>query len=299
MATNLELRIPTGVPLTNQQIDDNFQRCTWAKGTDLTASSTLTLQDGYNYYDVSGTSDIEAIGAVCKGYVVRLHFKGSAATNGIVHADVSPGIYCNSSSTDVLYAANDIVTIVQETDAIGGANALWRILSYHNANGSEGQFIINPTTLDNIVLQDGTGGIADAGVGIYNLNRQIITFSSATMSSLSGGGSTYSAHSIVDENSDPAMPHEIHAYAVCTASNGSWAINDMVPIASYRDNTSGNNYNGGSISCNISPNARVYVAVFDNGWKICDVTGDNDSTDITDGNWKVEVHLIRYNPVNL
>lgn len=296
--SNLTLRVPTGVPLTNQQIDNDFQACNWVKGNDITASATITLTAGANYYDINGTSDISAIGAVNAGHVVRFHFKGNAATNGIVHSATSPGIYCNSSSTNILYKANDILTLVQETAATGGANALWRIQSYQKADGSAGQFQVNPTTLNNIVLQDGTGGLDDAGVGVYNLNRQVVTFDAATLGA-AGTTAIFQNHSIVDENGDPAMPHEVHAYAVCTTSNGAWALGDMVPISQYKDDTSGSNKVGGTIRVNITPASRVYLVMAQQGWQIFNMSGSSAVSTLDDGNWKIEVHLLRYNPVTL
>ena len=171
MATNLEYRIPAGVPLTNSQIDNNFHRVTWDKGTNLTAGTTLTLQDGYNYYVVDGTADISAIVGVCKGYVVRLRFTSDAATNGIVHGDVAPAIYCNSSGTNLTWKAGDIVTFIQDTDNNGG-NALWYVQAYSRADGSSG-FGLNPTTLNNAVVQDGTGSIIDAGVALAKIEESL------------------------------------------------------------------------------------------------------------------------------
>jgi hypothetical protein len=114
-STNLGLLTSTGLAWVGIQ--------SWNKGGDLASANSLTLGSTGNYFDVTGGTTINTIGAVRIGTQVGFHFDSTLV---LTHSTalVLP------SSANIVVTAGDEAEFVQYTTA-----ADWRLRRYLRANG--------------------------------------------------------------------------------------------------------------------------------------------------------------------
>jgi len=97
---------------------------TWSKGADIASAATLPIGTDGNYFDVTGTNTIGALGGGApKGTAIKLHFDGALQINHAA-AIVLPG------GANITTAAGDEAEFV-EYDGAGN----WRCTNYTRASG--------------------------------------------------------------------------------------------------------------------------------------------------------------------
>lgn len=129
-----------GTALTNNQIDSNIKTVeNRYSGIPIASAATLTLQDEYNYFVVSGSVTMTGLPDVSAGFRITLHFTGAPL---LTHSStfIMPG------GVDIQAAAGDVAVFQQEDTG----TQVWRCVSYtYKANALETfvtQAIDNDTT---------------------------------------------------------------------------------------------------------------------------------------------------------
>lgn len=118
--TAQEARDTLGVPgLTTVNTFTKTQE--WAKGADIASAATLNLGDDGNYFDVTGTTTIEAISAKGVGTTIKLHFDGACQL---------------TDSTDLVIPGGNYTTAAgDEIEFTEYANGDWTVTGYALASG--------------------------------------------------------------------------------------------------------------------------------------------------------------------
>ncbi len=110
-----------------------------SKGIDIASSSALTLGDDGNYFDVTGTTSINSIGAVGIGTVIKLHFDAALTLTHHATNLILPG------GANITTAAGDEAEFIEYT--AGG----WICTNYNKTRGSfsvtKGSDVASATTL--------------------------------------------------------------------------------------------------------------------------------------------------------
>ena len=95
-----------------------------SKGVDISSANALVLGSDGNYFDVTGTTTINSIGAVGIGTVVKLHFDSALTLTHNATNLILPG------AKDITTAAGD------EAEFIEYASGDWICTNYQKANGN-------------------------------------------------------------------------------------------------------------------------------------------------------------------
>lgn len=114
-------------PQLGGALDANSNQIRWSKGADVASASTLALGNDGNYFDVTGTTGITAIGAKGVGTVVLLQFDAALTLTHHATDLVLPG------GQNITTAAGDHAVFVEY------AAGDWRCVSYHPAPMTQGQ----------------------------------------------------------------------------------------------------------------------------------------------------------------
>ena len=111
-------------PQLGGTLDTNSKQVRWSKGADVASAATLTLGTDGNYFDITGTTTITAIGALAVGTVVRLHFDAALTLTHHATDLVLP------TGANITTAAGD------EAEFVEYAAADWRCTNYTKADGT-------------------------------------------------------------------------------------------------------------------------------------------------------------------
>lgn len=106
--------------LTNTEMDSNFQTCEnrW-EGSSIASAASLSLTANYNYFTISGSTDITSISDVHVGHQITLKFDSDGGAIGDATNILIPG-----SLPTYTWKAGDVCTLVNE------GSGVWRMTNY-------------------------------------------------------------------------------------------------------------------------------------------------------------------------
>ena len=108
-----------GAAISNEVMDDNFEQlANRYQGADTASSATITPVVGYNYYTISGTTDITSIVDVSIGARIYLKFNVAGGAIGHTTQILMPG------TTTITWRAGDVAIFVNS------ATGVWRCINY-------------------------------------------------------------------------------------------------------------------------------------------------------------------------
>ena len=112
-----------GTALTNAQIDSNTKTVQHRyNGIPIASAATLTLDDEYNYFVVTGSVAMTALPDVSRGFRATLTFTGTPTLTNSAGFLIPGGV-------NIAAAAGDVAVIEQEATAADGG-VVWRLVSF-------------------------------------------------------------------------------------------------------------------------------------------------------------------------
>ena len=172
-------------PQLGGPLDTNAKQVSFSKGADLASANTLVLGDDGNYFDVTGTTDIDLItgSGTRDGTVVKLHFDGILTLIHQATNLVLPG------GANITTAAGDEAEFVQYN------TANWRCTSYQRASGTA--IIVDPPDPDLTIVTDATTAITLDASNCYPDYIRCTSASAVTLTLAAGQSAAVGRHWII------------------------------------------------------------------------------------------------------
>ena len=172
-------------PQLGGPLDTNAKQVSFSKGADLASANTLVLGDDGNYFDVTGTTDIDLItgSGTRDGTVVKLHFDGILTLIHQATNLVLPG------GANITTAAGDEAEFVQYN------TANWRCTSYQRASGTA--IIVDPPDPDLTIVTDATTAVTLDGTNSYPDYIRCTSASAVTLTLAAGQSAAVGRHWII------------------------------------------------------------------------------------------------------